>query len=99
MPKTHLPPQVIAARALDEPAIGYDASPKFTLSIIKCPKCGGFVYYRHRVLHTTPLGATCTKCPWISAYPMKPEEAESHTQTDLPNLPPHQKAPSKRDRL
>ena len=95
MRRSMLPPQQIHRLALLEPAMGYAASPRFKRAPVVCPKCRSTVYYRHNRLSTTPLGATCSKCPWVSTFPMKPEQFDPPHTDDFPNLPPHEKAPPK----
>ena len=60
--------QIIYARALDEPAIGYGPSSKFRRGSGSCPKCGGTIWLRLRRASGTVIGVTCETCPWIHTY-------------------------------
>ena len=65
--------QEIYVRALDEPGIGYAASYKFQRAPFNCPKCGSRVYVRLRGRTRTTLGATCSACPWLTTFVMRPK--------------------------
>lgn len=67
-----MPFQLIYLKALAEPAIGFEASSKFQRAMFNCPRCNAWVYIRLRNKTRTALGATCTKCPWLTTHLIKP---------------------------
>ncbi len=73
----------IYALALKRPHGGYAASPKFTSTIVSCPKCGGTVYARIRFLTDAVLGAVCDRCPWRNTYSRDSITEPQQTQPDL----------------
>lgn len=77
--------QKIYIDALDEPAIGYAASPVFSKSILVCPKCGGTLWLRHRRRTRTIIGLTCATCPYLSTYTTKPATPSAPLRLNLPN--------------
>ncbi len=91
--------QVIYVKALDEPAIGYAASPKFQRAMFDCPKCGAWAWIRLRDGKRVALGATCSKCPWLTTYLVKGKLPPAPVQTSLPlgpklAAPPQERPPA-----
>ena len=76
--------QQIYVDALAEPAIGYEASRHFQRALFDCPKCRARVYIRIRQGTRAPLRATCTKCPWLTTYLLKPALPTPPRQRILP---------------
>lgn len=72
--------------ALDEPAIGYLASPKFMHSAHSCPLCGGQLWLRVRHKSRAIIGVTCEECSYIHTYQRMPELPPSDDIIDLPGM-------------
>lgn len=76
--------QLIYLKALDEPAIGFAASPKFQVAPFRCPRCDERVWIRVRTNQRTPIGARCEICTWLTTYHTKPQLPPAQKQMTLP---------------
>ncbi len=72
--------------ALDEPAIGFEASSKFVRSAHVCPRCGGPIWLRVRFKSGAIIGVTCEECSYFLAYAPRPMLPPSGDIVDLPDL-------------
>lgn len=79
-----MPFQDIYLKALDEPAIGFAASPKFQVAPFRCPRCNERVWIRVRTNRRTPIGARCEECTWLTTYHVKPQLPAAQKQTTFP---------------
>jgi hypothetical protein len=76
----------IAEIALDEPAMGYNASPKFRRSMHMCARCDGRLWLRVRFKSGAIIGVVCEDCGWMHTYRRPIELPDGVTQPDIPGV-------------
>lgn len=80
--------QLIYAKALKEPRIGYEKHPLFRRAPFTCPQCGAWPWVRLRKHSDSVIGCICPDCNWTSTYTNKPALPRAPHQPDLPGNNP-----------